>query len=133
MKRIAIISLIAAFLTTNYAYATIPIEELSHNIKKLQYHKLTQKEVESLIIDIISTMDLDNQEQTLFFLESLPQVLETQPLQGCFFESAIYSLLRIFFISLALLEPLVGVPIFLFIGLPIIIAAGLLLVVCQGG
>ena len=134
MKRSAIISMIAVFLTTNYAYATIPIEELSQKIETLQYQKLTQEEVENLFISIISSIDWKNKEQTLIFLESLPQLLEAQPLQdGCGFIFALYILLRIFFTALVFLEPLVGVPVYFFIGFPTLFILGLQLVICGGG
>ena len=62
MKRIAIISLLAVFLITNYAYATFPLEELAQTIEKGQHEELTQEEVDELFIAMIASVDWENPE-----------------------------------------------------------------------
>jgi hypothetical protein len=57
MKPIAIISLISILLTTNYAYATFPTQELVQKINQAQYQKRIQEEVEELLFTIIASVD----------------------------------------------------------------------------
>ena len=56
MKRIAIISLIAVFLTANFAYANLSLEQLAEQIENTQYQEMTQEEAEALFITILDTM-----------------------------------------------------------------------------
>lgn len=58
MKRIAIISLIAVFLTANYAYATMSLEELAYQIEPTQ--ELTQEEAEILFVALLSAVDMES-------------------------------------------------------------------------
>jgi len=57
MKRIAIISLLAVFLTTNYAYATFNTEKLAQTIERAQYEELTQEEAEEFLIAAINAIN----------------------------------------------------------------------------
>ena len=64
MKRIAIISLLAVFLTTNYAYATITTEEVAQKIEQTQYQKLAQQVFEELLFEyMINYMSLIETQQ----------------------------------------------------------------------
>ena len=77
MKRIAFISLIAVFLTANYAYATFPIEELAQKMEQAQYQELTQEELEELFITFITSVDWENMESFTvdpIYLEELQQI-----------------------------------------------------------
>ena len=66
MKRIAVISLLAVFLTTNYAYATMPIEKLQQTLEKAQTQELTQEELEELYNEVTASIDLaDFQNQSI--------------------------------------------------------------------
>jgi len=55
MKRIAIISLIILFLTSQYSYATCSYGILKST--KLEAQELTQEEVEEIIITLMSLID----------------------------------------------------------------------------
>ena len=57
MKRIAIISMLAIFLTTNYAYATFNTEKLAQTIERAQYEELTQEEAEEFLIAAINAIN----------------------------------------------------------------------------
>ena len=59
MKRIFIISLLALFLTTSYAYATLSAAEMAQTLEKAQHQELTQDEIEELIFAIIALVDLE--------------------------------------------------------------------------
>jgi len=83
MKRIAIISLLAVFLTSNYAYAIIPIEELAQKIEKAKYQELTREEVEQLYVDLITSIDSEDFEN---------QSIKIQGLESCL-RSIVYYLL----------------------------------------
>ena len=56
MKRIAIIGLLAVFLTTNYAYATLTAKELTQTMEKAQHGELTQEKAEEFLITIINSI-----------------------------------------------------------------------------
>lgn len=66
MKRIAVASLVFVLLTTNYAYATFPIEELSQQIESTQdlpSRTVTQEKSEHLcikLIDFIYSLDWES-------------------------------------------------------------------------
>ena len=57
MKRIAIISLVIIFLTTNYAYATFPLEELYGQMGNTLYQEMAQEEMEEMFIALLSLID----------------------------------------------------------------------------
>jgi uncharacterized protein YggL (DUF469 family) len=67
MKRIAIISLLAVFLTTNYVYATLTTEEVAQKIEQSQYQKLAQQAFEELLFEyMINYMsDIEPQQSIL--------------------------------------------------------------------
>ena len=55
MKRIAIISLLAVFLSTNYAYATLNAKEVAQKIEQAHYQKGAEQEVEKLVFEFLSS------------------------------------------------------------------------------
>jgi len=63
MKRIAIISALAVFLFTNYAYATLDTEKLAQTIERAQYGELTQEDAEEFLIAIINTINPELSEE----------------------------------------------------------------------
>lgn len=99
MKRIAIISLLAVFLTTNYAYATITAEELTQGVEKAQQGELTQEEAEELFVRLISSVDLE--EVMAGDLSSMESIIQPDQSTGCIVLLVITTLITIFFPPLA--------------------------------
>ena len=56
MKRIVIICLVALLLMSNYAYATLSIQEVSPTIKAALNEKLLQQQIEQLFAEIITSI-----------------------------------------------------------------------------
>lgn len=83
MKRITIISLLAVFLTTNYAYAAFPVEKLYQKIEKAQTQELTREDMEELYNEVITSLKAD---------DCANQSMEIQGLESCL-RSIIYYLL----------------------------------------
>ena len=99
MKRIAIISLLAVFLTTNYAYATITADELTQGIEKAQRAELTQEEAEELFVRLISSVDLE--EVMAGDLSSIASMVQPHQSTGCVVLIIITTLVTIFYPPLA--------------------------------
>ena len=99
MKRIAIISLLAVFLTTNYAYATVTTEELSQGVEKAQQGELTQEEAEELFISLMSSVDLE--EVMAGNLSSIEFIVQPHQSTGCIVLLIITTLITIFYTPLA--------------------------------
>lgn len=83
MKRIAVISVLAVFLITNYAYASFPVEKLYQKLEKAQTQQLTQEDVDELSQEIISSLAGEGPEN---------QSTEIQGLESCL-RSIVYFLL----------------------------------------
>jgi hypothetical protein len=60
MKKLAVISLIVMFLTGQYAFASCPYESLSQTNEA---QELTQEEMEELVINLLSSIDMEELEQ----------------------------------------------------------------------
>ena len=99
MKRIAIISLLAVFLTTNYAYATITADELTQGIEKAQRAELTQEEAEELFVRLISSVDLE--EVMAGDLSSIESIIQPNQSTECIVLLFISTLISIFYPPLA--------------------------------
>jgi len=56
MKRIITMCLVALFLSTNYAYATLSIQEVSPTIKAALHEKQVQQQVEELFAAVIMSI-----------------------------------------------------------------------------
>ena len=98
MKRIAIISLLAVFLITNYAYATLTSEDLAQGVEKAQQGELTQEEAEELYVALIFSIDWEAvAEGDLSSIESIQPNLST----GCTVLLVISTLITIFYPPLA--------------------------------
>ena len=98
MKRIAIFSLLALFLTTNYAYAALITGDVGKKIEQAQYGELTQEEAEELFIQLISTVDLGEVlAGDMSSLASVQPYLST----GCIVLLIITTLVTIFYPPLA--------------------------------
>jgi hypothetical protein len=54
MKRIVIICLLAVFLSTNYASATLTAENVTHFLEKAQLQELTREDVESFYNELMT-------------------------------------------------------------------------------
>ena len=63
MKRIAIISLLAVFIITNYAYATSPIDELAQQVEQKCYQEITQEEIEEVFNIVMNSVDWEALQQ----------------------------------------------------------------------
>ena len=101
MKRIAIISLLVVFLTTNYAYATITADELTWGVEKAQRGELTQEEAEVLFVRLISSVDLE--EVMAGDLSSMESIIQPDQSTGCIVLLVIATLTTIFYPPLATL------------------------------
>ena len=101
MKRIFIISLLAVFLTTNYAYATITADELNRGVEKAQRGELTQEEVEELFVRLMSSVDLE--EVMAGDLSSIESIIQPGQSSGCIVLLVIATLTTIFYPLLATL------------------------------
>jgi hypothetical protein len=99
MKRIAIISLLAVFLTTNYAYATLTTEDLAQGMEKAQQGELTQEEAEELFVGLISSVDLE--EVMAGDLSSMESIIQPNQSTGCIVLLVITTLITIFYPPLA--------------------------------
>ena len=99
MKRIAIITLLAAFLTTNYAYATITADELTWGVEKAQRGELTQEDAEVLFVRLISSVDLE--EVMAGDLSSMESIIQPDQSTGCIVLLIITTLVTIFYPPLA--------------------------------
>ena len=99
MKRITIISLLAVFLTTNYAFATITADELTWGIEKAQQGELTQEEAEELFVRLISSVDLE--EIMAGDLSSMESIIQPDQSTGCIVLLVITTLVTIFYPPLA--------------------------------
>jgi hypothetical protein len=99
MKRIAIISLLAVFLTTNYAYATITGDELTQGVEKAQRGELTQEEAEVLFVRLISSVDLE--EVMAGDLSSMESIIQPAQSTECIVLLIITTLVTIFYPPLA--------------------------------
>ena len=99
MKRITIISLLAVFLTTNYAFATITADELTWGIEKAQQGELTQEEAEELFVRLISLVDLE--EIMAGDLSSMESIIQPDQSTGCIVLLVITTLVTIFYPPLA--------------------------------
>ncbi len=85
MKRIAIVSLLSVFLTTNYAYAAFPVEKLYQKIEKAQTQELTREDIDELYNDVIASMDSE---------DSGNQSIEIKGLESCFRSIVFYLLIN---------------------------------------
>jgi hypothetical protein len=83
MKRITTIILILALLTVNYAYATMSANEIAQTIERAQHEQLTQKEVEELLITIITLVDLE--EIMLGDFSSIETIIQPNQVGFCIF------------------------------------------------
>jgi hypothetical protein len=90
MKRIALITLLAVFLATNYAYAAFPIEKLYPKIEKAQTQELTQEDFEELYTDFISCIGAD---------DIASQSIEIQRLDYCTAAIGYYTAINLLLIS----------------------------------
>ena len=99
MKQIAIISLLAVFLTTNYAYATLTTEDLARGVEKAKRGVLTQVEAEELFIGLISSVDLE--EIMAGDLSSIESIIQPNQSTGCIVLLVITTLVTIFYPPLA--------------------------------
>ena len=99
MKRIAIISLLAVFLTTNYAYATLTAEKVSQAMERAQYGELIQDEAEELYVSILSSVDWEA--VSMGDVSSIESIIQPQLSTGCIVLLIITTLLTIFFPPLA--------------------------------
>lgn len=99
MKRIAMISLLAVFLTTNYAYATITADELTWGVEKAQQGELTQEEAEELFVRLISSVDLE--EVMAGDLSSMESIIQPDQSTGCIVLLVISTLISVFYPPLA--------------------------------
>ena len=99
MKRIAIISLLAVFLTTNYAYATLTTEDIAQGVEKAQRGMLTQAEAEELFIRLISAVDLE--EVMAGDLCPIESIVQPHQSTGCIVLLVITTLVTIFYPPLA--------------------------------
>jgi hypothetical protein len=72
MKRVAIISLLTLFLTTNYAYAAFPVKKFIQTMEKAQAQQLMQEDIDELYVAVISSIASDDVQN----IESL-QLLNT--------------------------------------------------------
>jgi len=99
MKRIAIISLIAVLLTTNYAYATLTTEELSQGMEKAKRGVLTQTEAEELFIGLISSVDLEK--VMAGDLSSIESIVQPHQSTGCIILIIITTLITLLYPPLA--------------------------------
>jgi len=99
MKRIAIITLLAVFLNTNYAYATITADELTQGVEKAQRGELTQEEAEVLFVRLISSVDLE--EVMAGDLSSMESIIQPDQSTGCIVLLVITTLITIFYPPLA--------------------------------
>jgi hypothetical protein len=99
MKRIAIISLLAVFLLTNYAYATLTTEDLAQGMEKAKQGELTQVEAEELFIRLISSVDLE--EVMSGDLSSIESIVQPNQSTGCIVLIIITTLITIFYAPLA--------------------------------
>ena len=99
MKRIAIISLLAVFLTTNYAYAILTTDDLARGVEKAQQGELTQEEAEELLIRLLSSVDLE--EVMAGDLGSIESIVQPHQSTGCIVLLIITTLITIFYPPLA--------------------------------
>jgi hypothetical protein len=99
MKRIAIIALLAVFLTTNYAYATLTTDDLARGVEKAQQGELTQEEAEELLIRLISSVDLE--EVMAGDLGSIESIVQPNQSTECIVLLIITTLVTIFYAPLA--------------------------------
>ena len=99
MKRIAIISLLAVFLNTNYVYATITADELTQGIEKAQQGELTQEEAEELFVRLISSVDLE--EVMAGDVSSIESIIQPDQSTGCIVLLVITTLITFFYPPLA--------------------------------
>ena len=99
MKRIAIISLLAVFLITNYAYATLTTADLAQGVEKAQQGELTQEEAEELFIKLISSVNLE--EVMSGDLSSIESIVQPNQSTGCIVLIIITTLITIFYAPLA--------------------------------
>ena len=95
MKRIAIISLLAVFLTTHYANATLTSKELAMGVQKAQQGELTQEEAEELFIRLISSVDLE--EVMAGDLDSIESIVQPNQSTECIVLLIITTLIIIFY------------------------------------
>ena len=99
MKRIAIISLLAVFLTTNYAYAILTTNDLARGVEKAEQGKLTQEEAEVLLIRVISSVDLEGVLKG--DLSSMESIIQPNQSTECIVLFIITTLITIFYPPLA--------------------------------
>ena len=99
MKRSAIISLLAVFLTTNYAYATLTSDELADAMEKAQNQSLTQDEAEDFFIGLISSVDLEGVLKG--DLSSMESIIQPNQSTECIVLLIITTLITIFYPPLA--------------------------------
>jgi hypothetical protein len=99
MKRIAIIGLLAVFLTTNYTYAILTTEDLAQGVEKAQQGELTQEEAEELFIKLISSVNLE--EVMSGDLSSIESIVQPNQSTGCIVLIIITTLITIFYTPLA--------------------------------
>ena len=100
MKRIAVVTLLGIFLTTNYAYATITADELILGVEKAQQGDLTQEEAEKLFVRLICSVDLEEvMAGDLSSMESI--IIQPDQSTGCIVLLVIATLLTIFYPPLA--------------------------------
>ena len=99
MKRIAIIGLLAVFVTTNYAYATLITKDLAQGVEKAQQGELTQEEAEELFVRLISSVDLE--EVMAGDLSSMESIIQPDQSTGCIVLLVITTLITIFYPPLA--------------------------------
>jgi hypothetical protein len=99
MKRIAIISLLAVFLTTNYAYAILTTDDLAWGVEKAKQGELTQEEAEELFIGLISSVDLE--EVMAGDLSSMASIIQPNQSTECIVLLIITTLITIFYPPLA--------------------------------
>jgi hypothetical protein len=99
MKRIVIISLLAVFLTTNYAHATLTTEDLAQGVEKAQQGELTREEAEELFIRLISAVDIEG--VLAGDLSSMESIVQPDQSTGCIVLLIITTLITIFYVPLA--------------------------------
>jgi hypothetical protein len=63
MRRVAFFALIIIFFTTNYAYGTFPIEELSQTIEGGQYQDLPQEDIDEIFLNLVGAIDWESVSQ----------------------------------------------------------------------
>ena len=99
MKPIAIITLLAVFLTTNYAYAALTTDDLARGVEKAQQGELTQDEAEELFIRLISSVDLEG--VLMGDLSSMEFIIQPNQSTECIVLLIITTLITIFYTPLA--------------------------------